>query len=117
MNEREAEDFLLWRGWDSEALSARECRCSPPSWDSPNGEMCSACEARADDQAEAEWWEALEDERDAAFDALFGPPCSTCGDHGSAGAYICCQQPVADRRGEPTCCGNPVQAPCPECGR
>ncbi len=70
MNEREAEAFLIWAGWDFTPASERECRCSPPSWDSPTGEICAACEARADDQAEAEGGEALEAERDAAFEAL-----------------------------------------------
>lgn len=74
MNEREAEDFLLWRGWPATPLSDGECRCSPPSWSDPTGDICAACEARADEayaaEQEAAFWDELEFERDAAFEAL-----------------------------------------------
>lgn len=74
MNEHEAEAFLIWRGWDRTPLSERECRCSPPSWSDPTGEICAACEARADERYEAEreaaFWDELEFERDQAFAAL-----------------------------------------------
>jgi hypothetical protein len=74
MNEQEAELELRWRGWDRTPLTEQECRCSPPSWSDPTGDICAACEARADEayaaEQESAFWDELEFERDQAFAAL-----------------------------------------------
>lgn len=74
MNTHEAEAFLIWNGWDRTPVSEQECRCTPPSWSDPTGDICAACEARADDayaaEAEREFWRELEFDRDYAFEVL-----------------------------------------------